>query len=80
MYSTPSETRTARKQHRCTYCAEHVEVGTQYERWMSVDDGKAFTNKMHPECLAHLVDCSGGGGFCYDLYGGERPKPEAQGC
>ena len=73
MYCTPSETRTARKQHRCTYCAEQIEAGEQYLRWMSVNDGKAATNKVHPECLAILEEDAYGGYFEYDLYGGERP-------
>jgi hypothetical protein len=75
MYCTPAETRTARKPHRCTNCAEVIEAGTQYQRWMSVDDGKAKTNTMHPECLAALVDDCGSGYFEYTLYGGERPEP-----
>ena len=77
MYSTPPETRTARKQHRCTYCAELIEVGAQYLRWMSVDDGKAMANKMHPECISFLENEHGYGYFEYDLYGGERPQIEA---
>ena len=66
------ETRTARKQHRCSNCGETIELGEQYQRWMSVDDGKAFSNKMHPECLESLQD--GSGDFEYTLYGGERPE------
>jgi len=74
MYSTPPETRSARKTHRCTYCAEQIEVGAQYQRWMSVDDGNVVTNKMHPECLSHLESGCCGGGFEYDLYSGDRPQ------
>lgn len=87
MYATPPKTHTARKQHRCTNCAEHIEPGTQYERWMSVDGGKVFTNKMHPECLASLAEDCVGGWFEYTLYSGERPiysrtrpKQEVRGC
>ena len=40
---------------------------------MSVNDGKADTNKVHPECLAILEEDAYGGYFEYDLYGGERP-------
>jgi len=73
MYYTPPEKRTARKPHRCTYCAEQIDVGAQYERWMSVSDGKASTNKMHPECLTYLQEDSEGGYFEYCPYEGERP-------
>ena len=74
MYYTPPERRTARKQHRCTYCSEQINVGEQYDRWMSVDNRHAVTNKMHLECLAFLYEDSGGGPFEYDLFGGERPR------
>lgn len=74
MYCTPPETRTARKPHRCMNCAETIEAGTTYQRWMSVDDGHAQENKMHPECLDSLTDEHGSGYFEYTLYGGERPE------
>lgn len=73
MYCTPTETRTARKSHRCTYCAEQIEVGEQYLRWMNVDNDKAVTNKLHPECLAFLEENACGEQFEYPLYEGERP-------
>ena len=38
------------------------------------NDGKCFTNKMHPECLHDLQEWAGGGGFEYMLYCGDRPK------
>ncbi len=78
MYCTPTETRKARKPHRCTYCAEQIEVGDQYLRWMSVIDGKAITNKMHPECLTFLEEDACGGYFEYIPYEGERPPMTKQ--
>ena len=39
---------------------------------MSVNNGNAVTNKMHPECLAWLEGAAGGY-FEYDVYGGDRP-------
>lgn len=73
MYYTPTEMRKAKKQHQCTNCAEEIAVGETYARWMSVDDGKAFTNKMHMECLSSLLGDSDDGFFEYSPYGGERP-------
>ena len=75
MYCTPAEQRKARVSHRCTNCGEAIEVGTEYVRWASYDDGKCFTNKMHPECIASLQEESDFGE--YTLYGGERPSGEA---
>ena len=40
----------AKIKHICTSCGENIEVGNQYTRWTSFDEGSAFTNKMHPEC------------------------------
>lgn len=74
MYCTPAETRKAKKQHQCTNCAEPIEIGTTYARWMSVDDGKGFSNKMHMECLHSLIDENGAGFWEYSPYGGERPN------
>ena len=73
MYCTPPETRKARKQYRCMNCAEAIEIGTEYKRWMSVDDGKALTNVMHPECLDALNEKFGSGYWEYTPYEGERP-------
>lgn len=73
MYCTPTKILTARKPHSCTYCAEQIEVDEQYLRWMNVDNGKAVTNKMHPECLASLEESAYGGHFEYAIYEGERP-------
>ena len=79
MYCTPPETRTARKQHRCMNCGEPIEIGTKYKRWMSVDDGKASSNVMHPECLDDLNKAYGSGYFEYTLYSGERPNAKLTG-
>jgi hypothetical protein len=43
-------------------CGEAIDVGTEYLRWMSVDDGKAHTNVMHQECLDDLNEAYGSGG------------------
>jgi hypothetical protein len=74
MYCTPTIRLKARKPHQCTNCAEEIKAGDYYDRWASVDDGKMFTNKMHPECLQCLQDEAESGGFEYIPYSGERPK------
>ena len=71
MYCSPVENRKAKKQHRCMNCGESIEPGEYYLRWMSVDDGKAIGNKMHPECFDCLAE---DGPFEYTLYSGERPE------
>ncbi len=75
MYSTEPETRKARKPHICSYCGEAILVGEQYKRWTSIDDSKAYQNKMHPECLWILQEEAEQGAFEYTPYSGERPSP-----
>lgn len=74
MYCTPTETRKARTNHQCTNCAEYIVIGESYKRWMSIDDNKAYINKMHEECLLSLINESYNGTFEYSLFCGERPK------
>jgi hypothetical protein len=53
MFCTPTETKTAKKNHRCTYCGDPIYAGDTYKAWTSFD-GYAFNSKMHPECLNDL--------------------------
>ena len=75
MYCTPPEKRKARKPHQCTNCGEGIPAGSEYVRWMSVDTcEKAYTNKMHHECLDSLREDAQGGQFEYEPFSGERPS------
>ena len=79
MYCTPPKRQIAKKQHQCTNCGESIEPGTHYDRWMSVDGDKAFSNKMHIECLHSLIDENGAGFWEYSPFGGERPNVKLRG-
>jgi hypothetical protein len=51
MYSTRvCHVKAARKQHKCSWCAEKIEAGEPYAyyRWYGGDE--PATVKMHPEC------------------------------
>ena len=80
MHNTKAETLKARKPHRCTSCGEAIAVGKQYARWVSFDDS-AYTNKMHPECLAaHHADArkyGSSGGWEYQPYSYTRGEVDA---
>lgn len=41
---------TVRKERRCTWCGEAVEVGQQARVWAWVDQRKVETVSVHPEC------------------------------
>jgi hypothetical protein len=73
MYITPQETFTARKEHRCTWCGEKIVAGEQYTRWMSVDAGEAFSNKMHGECL-DAASYDENGEWDYMPFSNDRPR------
>lgn len=41
----------ARKRHRCSWCAEFIEVGESYHTVTGKWDGDFSYAKMHPECF-----------------------------
>ena len=51
-----SVTRKARKQHRCIWCTEPIEMGDKYTHEKSVYDGYMQDHKWHPECLGANAD------------------------
>ena len=72
MYTTPTETLTARKPHRCTSCGEVIIIGEKYLRWRCYDSGDAGTGKMHPEC--YEIHEAEGSPWEYTPYSYERPQ------
>lgn len=73
-FYNPHENRTARKLHKCTYCAEPIAVGEGYVFQKGNYDGRWFENKMHPECFDDMCDSGDGE---YMPYSNERPRVEA---
>lgn len=75
MFCSPTETRVARKRHRCTSCGEWIEPGETYKRWASIETGDSpLTSKMHPECLEGHTQGAICGEFEYSLYDNDRPE------
>jgi lipocalin len=72
-FYNPSETRKARKDHRCTYCGEVINKGDDYTFQKGHYDGAWYELKMHPECWED--QCENGDGE-YTLYSNERPQVE----
>jgi hypothetical protein len=68
-----SETRQARKHHRCTYCGEQINRGDSYTFQSGNWDGRWFESKIHHECFDDM--CENGDGE-YTPYSNERPLPE----
>jgi len=71
MTHTDTKRIKARQPHRCSSCAEIIDAGTVYARWVTFDDGGAGTNKMHEECFA--MHDAAAGSWEYELHGHERP-------
>lgn len=46
--------KSAKKNHRCSWCNEEIETGTPYARWINKDGGCFVVTKIHPECEAAL--------------------------
>ena len=74
-FYNPHENRTARKLHKCTYCAEPIAFGEVYVFQKGNYDGSWYENKMHPECSEDM--CESGGDGEYTPYVNERPRAEA---
>lgn len=73
-FYNPSTSRTARTQHKCTYCCEDINPGDVYMYQKGVHEGRWFESKMHPECFDDM--CETGDGE-YTPYSNERPKAAA---
>lgn len=43
--------KVAKKEHRCSWCAEKIEAGESYTRYRYFGDDGASTVKLHAECL-----------------------------
>jgi hypothetical protein len=44
----------SRKWHRCSWCAEGIEVGQPYRAYRFAVDGETWTVHMHPECYSAM--------------------------
>jgi hypothetical protein len=73
-FYNPHENRVARKEHKCTYCAEPISKGDGYVFQKGNYDGRWFESKMHPECFEDMCDIGDGE---YMPYSNERPKADA---
>ena len=79
MHNTQAETHKARKKHRCEWCWQVIEPGTEYKRYRFYDAGDAATIKMHPECFVAMeIEAEAEGGFIEGTPGQERPTPNAE--
>ena len=80
MHMTEVETHKARKTHRCEWCWQRIDEGTEYKRYRYYDGGEAATIKMHPECMdAMQEEAAYWGGVFEWTPGQDRPKVGAGG-
>lgn len=50
-FTTPTR-QVARKDHKCNFCLQTIQKGTQYEKHAGFDSGTAWTWKNHVRCSA----------------------------
>ena len=67
--STPK----ARKQHRCIWCGEAIEVGETYRHEISIFDGNWQNHKWHLECDKDAQEYLKDNGPEFEAY--ESPRP-----
>lgn len=80
-------TQVAKKQHKCNFCGQFINVGDQYERSRLVYDGNAYTWKNHIHCIEiarhfnMFDDCSDEGltgeyfiESLYEIYKADHPE------
>ena len=76
MHMTEVETHKARKAHRCEWCWQRIDDGTEYKRYRYYGGGEASTVKMHPECYDAMQEAAREeGGYIEWTPGMERPLP-----
>lgn len=74
MFCTDPVTRTAKKQHRCTYCGKAILKSEPYLTWKSIERGDGwYTSKMHQECHSDFAETGDNEYFPFD---NERPKEQ----
>ena len=75
MNMTEVETHKARKAHRCEWCWQRIDEGTEYKRYRYYNGSETATIKMHPECMEAMQEEAAhwGGDFEWTP-GQERPK------
>jgi hypothetical protein len=55
-FCRPGEAKTARKEHRCTFCFYGIVAGERHWEQTGIWEGKAFRNRFHVECWDELCD------------------------
>ena len=69
-----SDSRKARKQHRCIWCGQAIIPGDTYVDERSVYDGSIQRHRWHPECIQDARDGRANGDDCEFLaWSNERP-------
>jgi hypothetical protein len=64
----------ARKEHRCSWCGQHIPVGEVYVRTRFVFEGNPGSNKFHLECDKAAADDYADCGEGFVPYENERPE------
>lgn len=67
----------AKKQHKCSWCGERIEIGERYTRYRVFMDGDAGTVKMHPGCYEAMLEAARHEGGWIEWTPGDAERPAA---
>ena len=68
--------KAARKEHRCMWCGQTIEIGKPYKHWLWFCDGRRDTVKAHPECCDYADRTRETGDWAW--FDGDGHRPEAK--
>lgn len=66
--------KSAKKRHRCSWCAEGIDAGETYKRYRWFGDDGPATVKMHPECYDAMIELSQEWGDDIEFREGDNPR------
>lgn len=66
--------KAAKKRHRCSWCAEGIEVGETYKHYRSFGDDGWATVKLHQECYDAMEELAAEEGSDVEFSPGDNPR------
>ena len=72
--TSDTTTHVARRIHRCSWCAEHIQAGEKYARYRWWSDDDVGTCRLHIECVAAMREHAADEGGWVEFEAGDNPR------